>query len=513
MTDQRASRVVYFQKYIPNSRVSIVLNLLVERLRLQQIYAIIALAGWLLSGSSIYAQKEALNESVENREEASWKIARQIWEWAEPGYQESKSSTLLADTLEKAGFEVKRGVAKIPTAFTATIGSGKPVIAVLGEYDALPELSQDDVPFRKPRPGNIYGHACGHNLFGTASVSACLALAEEIKKGNIKGTLRFYGCPAEEGGSAKAFMVRDGLFQDCDIALHWHPGSRNLVGDASCLSRAAVKFRFYGIASHAAAAPEKGRSALDAAELCAHATELLREHTPDFTRIHHTITHGGGGAPNVVPEFAEMFFYVRHPDFREVQKLYPRLVKCAEAGALATETKLETLYLGGTLELMPNNTLAQAVKKNLVPLNRIHYSPEEMKFALRIQETLSEKADLDLVRRVDDVSGSVGKGSTDVGDVSWVVPTSGFYTACFVPGTSAHSWQATAATGSSLGKQGMQLAAKTLAATAWDLYHDPKLIETAKEEFVRRLDGRKYQSLIPKDLNPPLNYRDPPKTK
>jgi aminobenzoyl-glutamate utilization protein B len=278
------------------------------------------------------------------------------------------------------------------------------------------------------------------------------------------------------------------------------------------MARVAVKFRFHGIASHAAAAPEKGRSALGAAELCAHATELLRQHTPDLTRIHHTITHGGGNAPNVVPEFAEMFYYIRHPDFREVQKLYPRLVKCAEAGALATETKLETAYLGGTLELVPNNELAQVVRKNMTALNRMQYTPEESKFALRIQETLEEKTDLNVIANVEDVSGRVGKGSTDVGDVSWVVPTAGFYSACFVPGTPTHSWQAVAAGGTSIGKQGMQLAAKTLAASAWDLFQDPKLIAAAKEEFVRRLNGRKYEPLLLKDQPPPLDYRQSPRS-
>jgi len=357
---------------------------------------------------------------------------------------------------------------------------------------------------------NGYGHACGHHLFGVASATACLALTEQIKAGNIKGTLRFYGCPAEEGGAAKAFMVRAGLFSDCDVVLHWHPSSRNAAGDGSCLARIAVKFRFHGAAAHASGSPEHGRSALDAVELTNHAAQLLREHTPDFTRIHHVITYGGA-APNVVPEFAEVYYYIRHPRSEVVAQLYPRLLKCAQAGALATDTRLEVIHLGGTLELLPNETLGRVVRANLTKLNDITYTAEERQFALRIQETLGDKTPLETVSIVYDSGGVVGRGSTDVGDISWVVPTTGFSTACFVPGTPGHSWQAVAAGGTTIGKKGMLLAAKTLAATAWDLFHDPKLVAEAKAEFHRRLDGRTYQPLLLPGQEPPLDYRKPPR--
>jgi aminobenzoyl-glutamate utilization protein B len=241
-----------------------------------------------------------------------------------------------------------------------------------------------------------------------------------------------------------------------------------------------------------------------------HASQLLREHTPDFTRIHHIITDGGG-APNVVPEFAEVFYYVRHPRSDLVSKIYPRLVKCAQGAALATETKLETMYLGGTLELVPNEPLARAIKANLTKLNDLDYSDEEKKFAVRVQSTLTEPPDLASIRQVSDTSGVLGKGSTDVGDISWVVPTAGFSTSCWVPGTPAHSWQAVAAGGMSIGRKGMHLAARVLAATAWDLYHDPKLIADAKADHQRRLAGKKYQSLLEPNQEPPLNYRDPPR--
>ena len=251
------------------------------------------------------AQKESLYASIHRRAEVSWEAARKIWAWAEPGYQEKRSAELLAEMLHKAGFEVKRGVAGIPTAFIATFGEGKPLIGILGEYDALPGLSQSDKPYLDPRAEVTNGHGCGHHLFGVASASAAIAIAEQIKAGRIKGAVRFYGCPAEEGGAAKAFMAREGLFNDCDAVLHWHPGSQNSAGDSSNLARMAVKFRFHGKPSHAAGSPEQGRSALDGVELTNFAAQLLREHTPDRTRIHHIIT-AGGGAPNVVPGFAEV---------------------------------------------------------------------------------------------------------------------------------------------------------------------------------------------------------------
>lgn len=472
------------------------------------------LAAALFAGSftAAYADKQSLYKSIAEREAESWTIARTIWNWAEPGYQESKSADLLSKTLEKHGFRVKRKVAEIPTAFTATYGSGKPVIGILGEYDALPGLSQRAVPFRDPNPTVSYGHGCGHHLFGVASMSAAIAIAEQIKKGTIRGTVRYYGCPAEEGGSAKVFMVNAGLFKDCDVVLHWHPGSSNVAGDRSSLARMAVKFRFHGKAAHAAGSPEQGRSALDAVELTNHAAQLLREHTPDFTRIHHVIT-AGGGAPNVVPEFAEVYYYIRHPKGEVVRQLYDRLVLCAKGGALATETKLEINFQGGIREILPNNTLAQVNLKNLRELNDLKYTDEDLKFALKLQSTMARPKPVTDIAKVTDRSGTIGKGSTDVGDVSWVVPTSGFSTACFVPGTPGHSWQAVACGGSPIARKGMHLAARVLAASAWDLYRSPQKIAAAKAEFKRRTGKVKYRSLMQPGQKPPLNYRKPPKRK
>ncbi|MEL0095773.1 MAG: amidohydrolase [Planctomycetaceae bacterium] len=474
--------------------------------------ALITLLTFMLLHGPLMAQKERLFDTIQQRGDAAWQHAQQIWQWAEPGYQELKSSKLLADDLAAAGFDVKRGVADIPTAFTATYGKGKPVIGVLGEFDALPGLNQQASAERGKLEGasTNYGHGCGHHLFGVASAEACVAIARQIESGQLNGTVRFYGCPAEEGGSAKVFMVQAGLFKDCDTVLHWHPSSTNSAGDRSTLARNAVKFRFHGKAAHAAGAPEQGRSALDAVELTNFAAQLLREHTPDGTRIHHVIT-AGGGAPNVVPEFAEVYYYIRHPKSQVVRDLYTRLVKCAQAGALATETKLEIDFQGGIVEILPNNILAGITLKNLRNLNALDWNEEEFQFAARIQSTLDKPIPLTSIKEVVDVSGTIGMGSTDVGDVSWVVPTTGFNTACFVPGTPGHSWQAVACGGTTVARKGMHLASRVLAATAYDLLSSPEIMKAAQAELRQRLGGQPYQTLMVPGQKPPLDYRDPPK--
>jgi len=459
---------------------------------------------------SAHGQKAALDETVLGLENDAWNVALELWKFAEPGFQETKSAKLLSDTLEKAGFEIKRELGGMPTAFTASYGSGKPIIGIMGEYDALPGLSQDPVPFQKSFDGNTYGQACGHHLFGAASAYAAIAVAEQIKAGNMPGTVRFYGTPAEEGGHGKTFMVRDGFFDDCDAVLHWHPGGQNAYGDPSCNAVIGVKFRFYGESAHAAAAPEQGRSALDAVEITNHAAQLMREHTPEESRIHHVIT-AGGTAPNIVPNFAEVFYYVRNPDPDILRGLYDRLLKCAQAGALATETRLEVESLGGTYPVLPNDTLSKVTQKNFEQLLNLKYDATELEFVNEIQKTLASPMPIESLSKIKNNTGIVTKGSTDVGDVSYVVPTTGFSTLCWAPGTPAHSWQATAAGGHSIGKKGMMLAARILAANAWDLAHSPDTIEAAKAEFNKRLDGVEYKALLEPGQKPPLDYRDPPK--
>lgn len=444
--------------------------------------SLICAAQWLLVPSSLFAETPAaVIDGVKKLEETGWQHAQQIWDWAEPGYQEKKSSKLLSGWLEERGFKVEQGSAGIPTAFVATYGEGKPVIAILGEFDALPGLAQTATTQQEKPENKYYGHGCGHHLFGVASAMAAISIAEQIKAKKIQGTVRYYGCPAEEGGSAKVFMVRAGLFKDVDAALHWHPSSRNAAGDRSSLARIAVKFQFHGKSAHAAAAPSQGRSALDAVELTNFGTQLLREHVPDGTRIHYVIT-SGGDAPNVVPNYAEVYYYVRHPESQVVREIYERVVKCARAGALGTETRLQINNEGGIVEILPNQVLSEVTYKHLSQLNKFEYSEEELKFAIKIQETLNSPSPLESIKAVNHVRGEVGNGSTDVGDVSWVVPTTGFNTACWVPGTPGHSWQAVACGKSTIAKKGMNLAAKVLAASAYEFFTRPEVLTQAKQE-------------------------------
>lgn len=435
-------------------------------------------------------------------------IAHQIWEFAEVGYQETKSSALLQETLGKAGFKIDKGVAGIPTAFVASYGSGKPVIAILGEFDALPGVSQDAVPEVKPVPGRTAGHACGHHLFGTASAAAAIAVKDWMIATKKSGTIRFYGTPAEEGGSGKVYMVREGLFSDVDAVLHWHPGSSNSASYGTSLANKSGKFRFYGVASHAAASPERGRSALDGVEAMNNMVNMLREHVSSDTRIHYVITRGGE-APNVVPAFAEVYYYVRHPNKDEVVKTWDRIVKAAEGAAMGTETRVEYEITGGVYSLLPNEALAVLMDKNLREVGGYSYTPEERTFAASIQKTFTTTPPaLESTGQVVPFGPSGDKGgSTDVGDVSWVVPTVGITTATWVPGTAAHSWQAVAAGGTSIGSKGMLVAAKTLAATAIELFDSPATIEASwKELRARRPADFKYNALVG-TRKPALDYR------
>jgi aminobenzoyl-glutamate utilization protein B len=436
-------------------------------------------------------------------------IASKIWRWAEVGYKEVQSSSLLADELEAAGFRVNRGVAEIPTAFVAEFGEGKPVIGILAEYDALPGMEQEAVPAKQPLKSNKAGHACGHHLFGTASTWAAITVKEEMAAKKIKGTLRLYGCPAEEGGSGKVFMVRAGLFKDCDVVLHWHPGSENRAGLETNLANISGKFRFRGKAAHAAGAPHQARSALDAVMLFCHGVDLLREHVPQETRLHYVITNGGN-APNIVPDFAEVYMYARHPDPKTLDGIWNRIEKCAEGGAIATETTRSLELVGNTANLLPNDALAKLLDKHLRSIGGVTYTDEELKFAETLRPSLlrAELPPLTEAAKVKSVSEDQRYGSTDVGDVSWAVPTGGFSTACVFPGVPLHSWQAVACGGTSVGHKGMVVATKTLTLATLELFNDSKQVAAARESFDKRRDGKSYQTRFPKEQRPALNYRD-----
>ncbi|MBI4469341.1 MAG: amidohydrolase [Acidobacteria bacterium] len=435
-------------------------------------------------------------------------ISRQIWEFAEVGYNENQSSERLKLELRSEGFEIQEDVAGIPTAFVASWGRGKPVIAILGEYDALPGLSQEDTPVEKARVAGGAGHGCGHNLFGAASAFAAVAVRHYLEEKKLPGTIRFYGCPAEEGGGGKIYMARAGAFSDCDVALAWHPGTRNQASLSSSLANITAKFRFYGKAAHAAGAPDQGRSALDAVMLMNLATELLREHVPALTRIHYIITQGGG-APNVVPGVAETFYYARHPDMAALDLIWARILKCAEAAALATETRMEMELINSVYNLLPNEALTALLDRNLKRVGGVRYSPEEQKFAEALRSTFPPEVmpSMGSQEEVETPRADLGSGSTDVADVSWVVPTAQFTTATFVPGTPGHSWQATAAAGGSIGRKGMVVAAKTLALSAVELLTMPAEVDSARRVFEKRIAGSVYRSRLPAGQKPPLNYR------
>ena len=449
-----------------------------------------------------------LLRAVDARAGRFGEVSRLLWEYAEVGYKEVKSAELLKKELREAGFEIRDNIGGIPTAFVATWGQGKPVIAILGEYDALPGLSQETVPERKPRIASGAGHGCGHNLFGPASALAVVTVKEYLAARKLPGTIRFYGTPAEEGGGGKIYMLRAGAFQDCDVALAWHPGSQNRAGLRSSLANISAKFRFYGRPAHAAGSPEMGRSALDALMVMNHAAELLREHVPESTRIHYIITNGGS-APNVVPDFAEAYYYARHPSMPTLDGIWQRLVKCAEAGALATETRMEMELVNSVYNVLPNDALAALLDRNLRAVGGLRYTPEEQAFAEKLARTFGtdREAPLGSQERILPPDQGYGSGSTDVGDVSWALPTAQFTTATFVPGTPGHSWQSAACAGTTIGRKGMVVAAKTLALTAVDLFSDPQQISAARTSFEKRRAGHTYRSRVPPSQKPPLNYR------
>jgi aminobenzoyl-glutamate utilization protein B len=435
-------------------------------------------------------------------------VAKQIWTFAEVGYMEEKSSALLQSELKGAGFTVKAGVAGEPTAFIAEYGSGKPVIAILGEFDALPGLSQDSVPERKPLRAGGPGHGCGHHLFGTASTAAAIALKQWMQANNVKGTLRMIGTPAEEGGAGKVYMVRDGVFADVDAVIAWHPGDDNAVNGERSMANISGKFRFHGVSAHAAAAPERGRSALDAVEAMDVMTNMLREHIPDGSRIHYIITDGGK-APNVVPDEAEVYYVVRHVEMSIVKDIWNKVVNAAKGAAMGTGTTYDLQLVGSVYSLMPNETLAKVQQRALEKVGGFSYTPEERTFAERLQKSDAFTAvPLEMAAKVKPLAiGAPGTGSTDVGDVSWVVPTVQLSAATWVPGTAAHSWQAVAAGGTTIGYKGMMVAAKTIALTGADLFSAPATVEAAKAELVsKRGSGFRYETALGTQA-PQLNYR------
>ncbi|WOJ94836.1 amidohydrolase [Congregibacter variabilis] len=458
---------------------------------------------------SVSAQldKAAILDALDSDYGRYQSIAETLWSSPELGYLEVQSTRLLQDALQEEGFTVEAGVAGMPTAFTASFGSGGPVIGILGEYDALPGMSQAAVPYEEPLSEGAPGQACGHHLFGTASLAAAVAVKNWLVESGTPGTIRYYGTPAEEGGSGKVYMVRAGLFNDVDAVISWHASDANTANPGTNLATISGKFRFTGRSAHAAAAPERGRSALDGVEAMNDMVNMLREHTTEPTRIHYVITDGGN-APNIVPKTAEVYYVIRHEDVDEVRSVWARVVRTAEGAAMGTETSMEYEIIGGTYPRLPNEALASTLHANLTQVGGVEYSKEDLSFAREIQATLSGSLpDIASAGVVQPKVFTRGKASADTGDVSWNVPMAAMRAATWVPGTPAHSWQAVAAGGTSIGYKGMMVAAKTLALSAVDLYTQPELLTRARAEFEERIGPDfQYEALLG-DREPALDYR------
>ena len=475
-------------------------------------------------------KQEAL-KSIERERMNICQASDRVWENPETAFQEFKSVGILCELLEKEGFKVERDLAGIKTAFSGTYGHGKPVIGFLGEFDALSGLSQmEGTTEKKAIADGEPGHGCGHNLLGAGSVAAAVAMKEYLEKNGKEGTVVFFGCPGEEGGSGKGFMARDGVFDNLDCAISWHPGDKNAVTVGSSLANYQIFYRFYGTASHAAACPELGRSGLDAVELMNTGVQYLREHVIQEARIHYAITNTGGYSPNVVQPFAEVLYLIRAPKTGQVQEIFERINDIAKGAALMTGTKMEMQFVKACSNLVDNTTMEEVLQKNLEEIEREPYTEEELRFAEEIAATYggkkldmeeilaryekSRKAHVeevltpylntvfnDCIVPLMDVETSMA-GSTDVGDVSWVCPTAQITTVTVAAGTPGHSWQEVTQGKSSVAHKGMIFAGKVMAGAAIDLLENPKLIEAAKEELKKRLGGGKYVPPIPKDVKP-----------
>lgn len=449
---------------------------------------------------------EYLNNSFNTYDQ----LQKTIWANPELGFLEYKSSGFLQEHLKEKGFDVEAGVAGMPTAFVATYGSGNPVIGILAEFDALPGLSQDTVPYVKPLVEGGNGHGCGHNVFGVGSVAGAVAIKEWLVSNGHAGTIKVFGTPAEEGGGGKVYMVREGLFDGVDVVLDWHPGTNNGVSVGSGTAIQMVDYTFHGVAAHAAGNPHRGRSALDGVEALNYMVNLLREHIPITSRIHYVIT-SGGEAPNVVPHYAKVSYYIRSPKREILKELTEWVGQAAEGAAKGTQTTVTSEIISGFYEKLHNVNLAELVQKNLELVGGVEYDEREREFAEAIVKGLNRDVSTLIeareIKPLEEEKPSLGGGSSDVGDVSWVVPSISFRTAVFIPGSAGHSWQNVASGGTTIGTKGLLNAAKVFSLTAIDLYTNPKLIQEAKAEFEERR-GKDF-TYIPLlgDRAPALDYR------
>jgi len=435
-------------------------------------------------------------------------INEKIWRFAEVAIEEYQSSELLASFIEKNGFEVTRGVAGMPTAFVAVYGSGEPVIGILAEYDALPSLSQDTVPYKKPLQKGSPGHGCGHNVFGVASTAAAVAVKHVMERKNLQGTIKLFGCPAEETVIGKVFMARDGVFDGLSSCIQWHPSTYNQVSIGSSNALNQIEVEFFGRTAHAAGDPWHGRSALDAIELTNIGLNYLREHLKPTARIHYVITNGGG-APNVVPDYARAWYYVRDIDRESVEENYKRVLEIIDGASRMTSTTYKVNFISGVHEMLPNRTGCEMVYSNLLLVGAPKFTDEEQGYAKEIQKNLGieQKGLRTSIEPFRLPQRSWGGGSTDVAEVSWLTPTTNLGIAFKPEGTPGHHWAAVACGGMSIGHKAMITAAKVMAASSLDLLSHPEIIEKMRKEWIERKNGREYLSPLMPDLKPPVKAK------
>lgn len=472
--------------------------------------------------------RNIISELVDEKKQVYAEMSDAIWGFAEPRFQEFDSSKIQQEYLASRGFAIKADLAGEETAFIAEYGSGKPILAFLGEFDALSSLQQEaDQTERILIEGKTNGHGCHHHLLGTSAVAAVDALKTYMEENQIPGTIRYYGCPAEENAGGKAYLVRDGYFNDCDAAITWHPGTSNKTSaDDGYLANFRVFFTFYGISSHAAGAPELGRSALDAVEIMDIGVNFMREHMIDAARIHGAITNSGGIAPNVIPSEAQVLYAIRAPKVTQVKKLYERMCDIAQGAALITGTTVDIRQVAAYSNVIRNETLEDVMDAHLRHFVPIGYTDEEKAYAAKFKEVITEldkeglknaisriaskderqavmeMSLLDFV--IDKNANTGGGGSTDVGDVSWVVPTGQVSVVTCAAGTAFHSWQCVAQGKSSIAYKGMIAAAKIMACTGVDLLTKPELLESAKKDWVENLEGETYPNPLPADVKPAI---------
>jgi aminobenzoyl-glutamate utilization protein B len=464
----------------------------------------------LVAALAAASLKQAVLERVDEIHPRMLQVNQAIWTYAEPGLEETRSSKELQDWLRENGFSIRADVSGMPTAFVASYGEGKPVIAFLAEYDALMGVSQKAVPRREARedPAIVAGHGCGHSVFGTGTTAAAIALSRVMAAEKLPGTVRLYGTPAEETVDAKTYMLRDGLFDDVDAVLSWHASDR--TGASYSYSKAVLgaRFTFEGLPAHASVTPHQGRSALDALELMNIGANFLREHVPQDTRIHYVVTDGGG-QPNVVPPTAASWYYVRADRHDTVEEVFARLVDIARGAALMTGTEMSYVVDGDAHEVLPNRALSNLIHDNLETVGAPRFDDEERAFARETQKELASIPDRALFEAIDPVPEEPEQraSSTDQGDLSWHVPTGSLVVASYAFGAPGHSWQVAASTGTSIGEKAMTVAAKTLAATGLDLLTQPALIEQARESFREVRDPLTFKTLLPADARPPASIR------